>query len=394
MQANQTDLSPHVKRLIEENYTVHIVDDFIIVDNVPYLSSPGVISKASIISSYNYKNGTETFGDHTVWFTGTPPCDQHGNSLHNAMIASIGKMNVANRDVNCHFSYKSERPEVLQNIYNKLMHYIRKLYSYSSTVDPSVTAALSGSISFKIEPSVFHYPNTAISRAGLDAYEKKLKLRKIAIIGLGGTGSYILDALAKTPVENIHLYDDDTIDSATGFRMPGALTIEETNKNLFKTDYLAEVYSRLRIGIKSFPVRVNQNNLQELDDCDFVFIAIDHGPSRGLISDYLSQKNIPFIDVGIGVERLVEESKLFGRVRVTYVDKNSLDELSRLPSVDDQAEAVYNNIQLAELNALNGMLAVILYKQKIGFYSLDEVVNSFKYVIAWQQIISHENKKP
>ena len=32
---------------------------------------------------------------------------------------------------------------------------------------------------------------------------------KVAVIGLGGTGSYLLDALAKCPVAEIHLYDDD-----------------------------------------------------------------------------------------------------------------------------------------------------------------------------------------
>ena len=33
----------------------------------------------------------------------------------------------------------------------------------------------------------------------------KLELRKIAILGLGGTGSYVLYFVAKTPVREIHL---------------------------------------------------------------------------------------------------------------------------------------------------------------------------------------------
>ena len=37
----------------------------------------------------------------------------------------------------------------------------------------------------------------AWSRAEIDLVTKKLELRKIAIVGLGGTGSYVLDLVAK-----------------------------------------------------------------------------------------------------------------------------------------------------------------------------------------------------
>src|SRR5207247_121173 len=118
---------------------------------------------------------------------------------------------IARRQVRCRFSYKSERPETLENFYNKMTHYVRKLQSYVNVIDPTASATGKGSISIRQERSVFFYPNTAIAREGLDAYEDKLKLVKVAIVGLGGTGGYILDALAKTPVEQIHLYDDDVV---------------------------------------------------------------------------------------------------------------------------------------------------------------------------------------
>ena len=53
----------------------------------------------------------------------------------------------------------------------------------------------------------FNYCDTATSRAEIVAVTKKLKLQAIAILGLGGTGSYVLDLVAKTPVRRIHLYD-------------------------------------------------------------------------------------------------------------------------------------------------------------------------------------------
>src|SRR6185503_10474666 len=366
MPENPTALSPHVQRLVDEKYAVSIDGQYIVVDNVPYVSAAGVVSRAAIISAYHEKDGVENFGDHTVWFTGSVPCTPTGQSLAHVLVADTNSTLVAGRQALCRFSYKSERSDTLDNIYNKLTHYVRKLQSYVSAIDPTASAAGEGSISVRQQRSVFHYPNTAVARAGLDAYEEKLKLAKVAIVGLGGTGSYILDALAKTPIEQIHLFDDFIIEPATVYRMPGALTIEEAHQKARKTNHLRDVYNRMRTGIESHPVRIDQGNVHELDDCRFVFIAVDHGPSRGLIARHLAKKGIPFIDVGMGVDRVPEDVKLIARVRVTTIGNESKSLVDTLPVTDDQEDAVYNNIQVAELNALNAMRAIIVYKQKIG----------------------------
>lgn len=393
MPENPIALSPHVQRLLDEKYAVSIEDQYIVVDNVPYVSAAGVISRAAIISAYHEKDGVAQFGDHTVLFTGTVPCTPKGESLAHVLVADTSPAAVAGRQALCRFSYKSERADTLDNIYNKLTHYIRKLESYVNVIDPTVSAAGEGSISIRQQRSVFFYPNTAVARAGLDAYEAKLKLAKVAIVGLGGTGSYILDALAKTPVLEIHLYDDDIVEPATVYRMPGALTVDEAYQKARKTDHLRNVYGRMRSGIESHAVRIDQGNVHELDDCNFVFIAVDDGPSRGLIARHLAEKDIPFVDVGMGVDRVPEDAKLIARIRVIAIDSGSKSLLGRLPVADDQEDAVYNNIQVAELNALNAMLAVIVYKQKIGFYSEEIAVNALRYVLVWQHL-SHVPAQP
>lgn len=372
--------------LVDEGYAVSIIDgQYIIVDNVPYVSAAGVISRASIISSYLEKDGiAQVNGEHVVWFTGSVPCTPTGESLVHILVADTNPALVGGRQALCRLSYKSERPETLANFYNKLTHYIRKLQSYANVIDPTASATGTGSISIRQERSVFLYPNPAIAREGLDAYEAKLKVAKVAIVGLGGTGSYILDALAKTPAEEIHLYDDDFVDLGNVYRMPGALTAAEAHQQIRKTDYLRDLYSRMRTGITSHPIRINEGNVNELNDCAFVFVAVDHGPSRGIIARHLAAKGIAFVDVGLGVDRSPEDTKLFGRIRVTAVQQETKALLETLPVADDAADAVYNNIQVAELNALNAMLAVIVYKQKIGFYSEDLPVNTLRYVLAWQ----------
>jgi len=70
----------------------------------------------------------------------------------------------------------------------------------------------------------------------------KLAVPQVAIVGVGGTGSYILDFLAKTRVREIHLFDGDYFFSHNAFRTPGAATIAELRARPLKVDHL-ECYS-------------------------------------------------------------------------------------------------------------------------------------------------------
>ena len=395
MPENPIALDPDVQRLLDAGYRLTIQGDYLIIDNVPYVSSCGVVSYGALISAYTYVNGVCSTGDHTVCFTGSMPCRSDGTSLEEAMHAGArlnAPESIAGRTALCRFSnYPSVevQAEMRTNIFIKMQHYIRKLESYAIAVDPKVSASGTTSFSYIKEMSVFHYPNTAIARAGLDIYEEKLKLKKVAIIGLGGTGSYILDALSKTPVSEIHLFDDDVIQEHNAYRMPGAVPGSLINVGLKKTEYLRDLYHHLRGGIESHLYKIDVTNIHLLDDCDFVFIAVDNGPSRGLVARHLLEQGVPFIDVGIGVDKVAEDIKLIGRARVTLITKDTKDAASlveSLPTAEDLDEAVYNNIQLTELNALNAMLAVIKYKQYSEFYSEEIHADTLKYILSWNQL--------
>lgn len=141
MPESPTALSPDVQRLVDEGYTVSIEGDYIIVDKVPYVSAPGTVSDGAIISAYKTHNGIAQVGNnHTVWFTGSVPCTPTGQSLANALVADTNRATVAGRQVLCRLSYKAERPGMLDNYYNKLTHYIRKLQGYANVIDASASA--------------------------------------------------------------------------------------------------------------------------------------------------------------------------------------------------------------------------------------------------------------
>ncbi|MDB5825000.1 MAG: hypothetical protein JWR21_3704 [Herminiimonas sp.] len=393
MPESQTAPSPDVQRLVYEGYAVRIDGQYLVVDNVPYCSAAGIIERAALISPYRQENSVPQLdGDHTVWFTGSVPRMADGTSLENALIADTSAQVIAGLEVQCRLSNKPDPiGDFFDNFYNKMIHYVRKLSSHARQIDENVSATSTGSFASRLEKSVFHYPNPAVARAGLDAYEAKLKLKKVAIVGLGGTGSYILDALAKSPVEEIHLYDHDVVNPQNAFRMPAALTIDEAHRRDFKTDFLAASYSAMRVGVISHPVQITAGNVIELGGCDFVFVAVDHGPSRGLIATELVRMKVPFIDVGIGVEKVDETTQLVSRARVTLVTPDSADVAATLPTADDAEEAVYNNIQVVELNALNAMLAIVRYKQFIGFYADEMNPSVIKYVSSWSRLSRYPN---
>lgn len=390
MLANQIALNPDLQHLVDDGYEISVEAGYLIVHGVPYVSKNRTIEYGALLTAYAESNGVPgPIADHTVFFTGSVPYRDDGTSLEMVMVATVYSVpqKTAGRDALCYMSNKPDPiGDMLGSYYNKLTHYINKLETYVRAVDPNVSARRKGSFSRRDIPSVFHYPNSSSARAGLEGYEAKLQLGKVAIVGLGGTGSYILDGLAKTPVSEIHLFDGDILEPHNAFRIPGAMPVDVVFGKRKKTDVLKEIYSQFRVGIHSHSEHVTEANIQKLNDCQFVFIAVDHGPSRGVIARHLANNGIPFIDVGMGVDKVVEEMTLHGRVRVTLVTHATQHLVDTLPIADDTDEAVYGNIQLAELNSLNANLALIRYKQYLQFFSDEEKPNSISYKLSWNQI--------
>jgi hypothetical protein len=214
---------------------------------------------------------------------------------------------------------------------------------------------------------VFNYIDTASSRAAIDIVTQKLKLEKIAIIGLGGTGSYVLDLVAKTPVKEIHLFDGDTFLQHNAFRSPGAPSIDELKTKPRKVTYLKNLYSKMRQGIVIHETTVNEENVEQLRGMNFIFLCIEG--TKKLIIEKLEEFAIPFIDVGMGVYMV--DNSLAGIIRITSSTPTKHDHLRNRISFsdsDDGNNEYAQNIQIADLNALNAALAVIKWKKLFGFY--------------------------
>ena len=193
----------------------------------------------------------------------------------------------------------------------------------------------------------------------------------IAIIGLGGTGSYVLDFLVKTPVQEIRAFDNDPFHVHNAFRSPGKLNIEELG--ITKAEVYSSRYKNFRTGLSIAPKLIDESCGDDLDGVTFAFVCVDKGSSRADIFDLLLSRGIPFIDVGMGLNR--KNNSLNGMLRKTYysVEQGQKTKEKGLAAMSDDPNDLYKtNIQIGELNALNACLAIIKFKQLRGFY-YDEI---------------------
>eukprot|EP00913_Durusdinium_trenchii_P006121 g5733.t1 len=242
---------------------------------------------------------------------------------------------------------------------------------------------------------VFRYIDTASSRAGINDINARVSNERVGIIGLGGTGSYVLDLVAKTPVQAIHLFDDDDFLTHNAFRCPGAASLTQLRARPSKVAYLAEKYGALHRGIVPFESQVGPNNLESLDDLTFVFVCIDNGDAKRQIVQHLEELAIPFIDAGLGVYR-TEDDLLGGVIRVTTSTPDArkhVHEKRRISFANTGDDDYATNIQIAELNALNAALVVIRWKKFRGFYLDLEAEHHCTYTIDGNAITNEDKRE-
>jgi hypothetical protein len=171
----------------------------------------------------------------------------------------------------------------------------------------------------------------------------------------------------KTPVREIRVFDLDPFHVHNAFRSPGRLESTELGKP--KTEVYFGRYENFRNGLSVARKAIDRSCVEDLNGVTFAFVCVDKGSSRAGIFDLLISKGIPFIDVGMGLNR--KKGSLNGILRTTYYsaeDGQKVHDKGLAELADGPNDLYRTNIQIGELNALNACLAVIRFKQLRGFY--------------------------
>ena len=181
-------------------------------------------------------------GDHVIHFSGEQPCNIDGTEITSIKHCNSNSI-MAGINVTRSFSNKPEGN--YKDYYEKFVNYANIISFPAIAKDDSVTAKTFKKVVTE-EDSIFQYVDTNSSRAGIDNCNRKMLDKKIAIIGLGGTGAYILDLVSKTSVKEIHLIDGDVFCQHNAFRSPGAASKEIFSKSMSKVSYFKANCRKIR----------------------------------------------------------------------------------------------------------------------------------------------------
>lgn len=362
--------SPDLLRLQEDGFEVAIVAGHLVLRNIPYVTRACKVARGMLVSTLSLSGDrTQRPDTHVAMFVGETPCDARGRPLskiiNSSSVQSLGSGLVVNHTF-------SSKPKVghYTDYYEKMTTYAAILANEAAAIDTEATPRTRRVVANDDPESPFVYLDTATTRAGIGEVSEKLMGERVAIVGLGGTGSYVLDQVAKTPVARIDLFDDDDFLQHNAFRAPGAASLDELGKRPKKVDHWSGIYSRMHRHVVPHAVRLGPNNLALLADATFVFLCLDAGEAKAAIIAELERLGLPFIDVGMGLHLV--DGALVGQLRVTTSTPAMRDQVhakSRIPLQGAGLDDIYaRNIQVADLNMLNAAFAVLRWKRLRGFY--------------------------
>lgn len=351
---------------------LEIRNGYLLIKDVPYVTASREVRENGVLVSrletavIDGRERTRKPDDHVAYWMGEHPCHANGAKISSFENPSGPQDFGKGVKVDFTFSAKANYRDYKQ----KMQAYLGWIVGEARKLHPEVTAETRPIYATdEDDDDVFHYIDTASSRVHIGADNEKLENQHIAIVGVGGTGSYVLDFVAKTRVAEIRIFDGDRFDTHNAFRSPGAWSLAELEQKKSKIQTFIDIYSKLRRRGLTKHDQLTKDNLNLLEGITFAFLCLDTGRAKLAIVDWLLEKAVPFIDVGMGIVRA--PSGLQGIVRVLTCTPDKRDHLDRRMSFgeDDEAENEYaTNIQIAELNALNAAFAVIRWKRFVGFY--------------------------
>ncbi len=364
MSHQQISHNPDLLRLREEGYSIHINGGYLVMRDVPFVDADGRICSGTLVSALQL-TGDKTVKpkDHTVLFSGGVPHDISGHRVQSHSTVNIGLGNGLVATI----KYSRKPIGGYKDYYHLMTTYAALFSGPAQAIDPNANPRIYRSPEDEDE-CVFNYNDTASSRADIEDIVQRLATERVAIIGLGGTGSYILDFVSKTPVREIRIFDGDIFQTHNAFRAPAPPTLEELREAPHKVHRHAQAYRKMHRRIIPHAVMLDETNLHLLEGITLAFLSIDEAPSKRAIVRKLEELNIPFVDCGLGI--LASDGLLTGLVRTTLSTPDAREHVhnGRVPFAEARDDVYASNIQIAELNAANAAFAVLKWKKLRGVY--------------------------
>ena len=153
-----------------------------------------------------------------------------------------------------------------------------------------------------------------------------IKTKNVLVIGLGGVGSYAVEALIRSGISNITIVDSDTIDISNLNRQ---LMTYHTNIGNYKTDEMEKRILAINpnCNVKKITKFITLDNINNLFDTDFDYIvdACDTITIKLELIRISKRKNIKLIS-SMGTGNKMDPSKL----KIMDIRKTNYDKIAKI----------------------------------------------------------------
>ncbi len=153
-----------------------------------------------------------------------------------------------------------------------------------------------------------------------------LKKSKVIVFGIGGVGSFTVEALARCGVGKISMVDFDTIDITNVNRQIHAF---RENVGLYKVDEMKKRVNSINedIIVDTFKEKLEKENISKfnLEEYDYIVDAIDTITSKIFLAKYAFEKNIKIISA-MGAGNKMDPTRL----KVSDINKTTTCPLARV----------------------------------------------------------------
>ncbi len=154
----------------------------------------------------------------------------------------------------------------------------------------------------------------------------KLHLKKVAIFGVGGVGSFVVEGLARAGIGNFILIDNDIVDITNLNRQLHALhsTIGKYKVDLMK-ERILDINPRARVEVYREFYESNEKNKILDSSVNYIVDAIDSVKSKINLAKDAQELNIPIIS-SMGTGNKLDPTKF----EISDISKTSVCPLARV----------------------------------------------------------------
>lgn len=155
-----------------------------------------------------------------------------------------------------------------------------------------------------------------------------LRRLSVAVVGCSGTGSPVIEQLARLGVGKLVIVDPDNVEDKNLNRILNTFESDARQRKL-KVQVLADAVRKMGTGTQVVPLSLNLYSVEAVNavaECDLIFGCMDSIDGRHLLNRLAVFYNIPYIDIGV---RLIADGlggvqQICGSVHYLQPDRSSL----------------------------------------------------------------------